>query len=127
MTTHAYKIIYWLIFAVVFPFTLYGATKIDSGGPCNAGIVMAFTMMAAMICSGLLSISFLLLKAGARGKILISILLSLSSLTIWTFLFYGIVSDEGVKALVFLGEFEILNLWTAAFGFITLAEKRKTV
>jgi hypothetical protein len=126
VTDQTHKITYWIIFAVVFPFTLYGANQIDSGGPCTAGIVMAFTMMAAMICSGLLSISFLVLKPGERGKTILSIVLSLSSLTIWTILFYGIVSDEGVKVLVFLGEFEILCIWTVVVGFMKMHKKEKS-
>lgn len=99
MTFQADKIIYSVIFAAVFAFTIYGATRIDSGGPCNAGIVMLITMMGAFFCSGLLLISFLLLKAGEKGKILLSIVLSVFSLSIWSFLFYSAFSDEGVNPL----------------------------
>jgi hypothetical protein len=124
MKSQVHKIIYWIIFAVVFVFTFYGATRIDSGGPCNAGIVMVLTMMAALFCSGLLLISFLLLKTGERGKSFGSILLSLFSLSIWTFMGYDSFQSDKLTAVVNLGEFEIMNLWTLASGLRTIVKTK---
>ncbi|PWT74816.1 MAG: hypothetical protein C5B59_10220 [Bacteroidetes bacterium] len=107
-----FKIAIAVLLLIALVYTTYGILELSkSGGPCNAGLAFIVLMPGLLICTILLSSSFILYLRKERSSQDRSLLLAIISLVVWGFwimaFMTGDVSKEGIY---FLGPFLLFHI-----------------
>ncbi len=100
------------IFIAIIGYTIFGIFQLGkSGGPCNAGLLIIVSMPILLVCSFFLLLTFSWIESTEKTKFVIPIILVLISILIWTVHLFYFYQDSILESLLFLGFFEIFNLY----------------
>ena len=107
------KILLIFLFIVTTIYTVYGILQLSKlGGPCNVGLAFIVLIPFLFVCVLLTGTSFYSLITRQTTNFKLSITLSFISLSCWTFLYIIFASDDLLKATLYLGLFEIFNIYS---------------
>ena len=84
----------------------------NKGGPCNAGIALIFFTPLLIVCSVLIAMSVPAFPNESRRNWTVKVIACIFSLILWNGGMYIFSDDGGVgEVILYLGLFDILNIW----------------
>jgi hypothetical protein len=97
----------------------YGIFQLGKlGGPCNAGIAIIVLIPFLVVCAALLLSTSPWLMFREQEDFIKPILYTFSSLLIWTYWIYSFLQDDGKNEVLYLGPFELINIFLLIIYFI---------